>query len=134
MDVIPQITEKEALTMNALSLAYVGDAVHTLYVREKLLQEGDKKIDSLHRLCSQQVKASSQARLAEALFDSMTEAEQSVYLRGRNSSSHHRAKNQSGADYRKATGFEAVLGYLYLTGQGERLRYFLEQQQSECPR
>ena len=114
--------------MNALTLAYVGDAVHTLYVREKLVMEGDKKIDSLHRLCSEEVKASNQAKIAEAIFDSMTEEEQSVYLRGRNSSTHHRAKNQTGSDYRKATGFEAVLGYLYLTGQKQRLIEILETQ------
>ncbi|MCH5152138.1 MAG: ribonuclease III [Clostridiales bacterium] len=129
MQVTEQISEKDALTMNALTLAYVGDAVHTLYVREKLSLGFDKKIDELHRMCSAEVKAAAQARLAEKLFDSMTEQEQSVYLRGRNSSTHHRAKNQSSADYRKATGFEAVLGYLYLTGQGERLYYVLEQRQ-----
>lgn len=131
MVVTQQISEREALLMNALSLAYVGDAVHTMFVREKLVLSGDRKIDLLHRLCSAEVKAATQAKKAEALFDSMTEAEQSVYLRGRNSSTHHRAKNQSGADYRKATGFEAVLGYLYLTGQGERLSYFLEHQNYE---
>ena len=128
MDVTPQISEKEALNMNALTLAYVGDAVHTLYVREKLVKNGDKKIDELHRLCSAEVKAATQARIAEKLFDSMTDSEQSVYLRGRNSSTHHRAKNQTGSDYRKATGFEAVLGYLYLTGQGDRLIQILETQ------
>lgn len=128
MDVTVQISEKEALTMNALSLAFVGDAVHTLYVREKLVLASDKKIDELHRLCSEKVKASTQAKLADALFGGMTEAEQSVYLRGRNSSTHHKAKNQSGSDYRKATGFEAVLGYLYLTGQQERLIQILETQ------
>ena len=114
--------------MNALTLAYVGDAVHTLYVREKLVEGSDKKIVELHRLCSAEVKAATQAKLAAALFDSMTEQEQSIYLRGRNSSTHHRAKNQTSSDYRKATGFEAVLGYLYLTGQGERLTQILETQ------
>ena len=112
--------------MNALSLAYVGDAVHSLYVRGELVLSGDHKIDVLHKSASDVVKAETQARLAEKLFDSMTEAEQSVYLRGRNSSPHHRAKNQSSADYRKATGFEAVLGYLYLTGQYQRLTEILE--------
>ena len=115
--------------MNALTLAYVGDAVHTLYVREQLARDGDKKIDVLHTLCSDKVKAAAQAKLAEELFETMTEQEQSVYLRGRNSSVHHRARNQTGSDYRKATGFEAVLGYLYLTGQAERLKYILNLQQ-----
>ncbi|MCH5156744.1 MAG: ribonuclease III [Clostridiales bacterium] len=126
MELFTPISEKEALLLNALTLAYVGDAVHSLYVRNSLVISCDKKIDELHRMASSVVKAETQAKLAEKLFDSFTETEQSVYLRGRNSSSHHRAKNQSGADYRKATGFEAVLGYLYLTGQMERLQHILE--------
>ena len=126
MDFFAPISEKEALIMNALTLAYVGDAVHSMYVRNSLVLSTDYKIDKLHRIASSVVNAETQAKLAEKLFDSMTEAEQSVYLRGRNSSTHHKAKNQSAADYRKATGFEAVLGYLYLTGQTERLNYILE--------
>ena len=128
MDFFAPMSEKEALYMNALTLAYVGDAVHSLYVRNELVRSCDYKTDALHKLASNVVKAKTQAKLAEKLFDSFTEAEQSVYLRGRNSSSHHKAKNQTSADYRKATGFEAVLGYLYLTGQTERLKYILEQQ------
>ena len=126
MEFFTPISEKEALYMNALTLAYIGDAVHSMYVRNSLVLSCDKKIDELHKLASNVVKAEAQARLAEKLFDSFTEAEQSVFLRGRNSSSHHKAKNQSSADYRKATGFEAVLGYLYLTGQTERLKCILE--------
>ncbi|MCH5152370.1 MAG: Mini-ribonuclease 3 [Clostridiales bacterium] len=129
MEFFAPISEKEALYMNALTLAYVGDAVHSLYVRNGLALLADYKIDAMHRATSNVVKAETQAKLADKLFDSFTEAEQSVYLRGRNSSTHHRAKNQTAADYRKATGFEAVLGYLYLTGQTERLKYILEQQQ-----
>ena len=126
MEFFAPISEKEALYMNALTLAYVGDAVHSMYVRSSLVLSSEHKIDELHSLASGVVKAETQARLAEKLFDSFTEAEQSVFLRGRNSSTHHRAKNQSPADYRKATGFEAVLGYLYLTGQTDRLKYILE--------
>ena len=126
MEFFTPVSEQQALYMNALTLAFVGDAVHSMYVRTGLAVSCDKKIDELHRLSSSVVKANTQARLAEKLFDSFTENEQSVFLRGRNSSSHHKAKNQSSADYRKATGFEAVLGYLYLTGQTERLQQILE--------
>ena len=126
MEFFTPISEKEASLLNALTLAYVGDAVHSLYVRNKLVISSDSKIDDLHKATSDVVKAETQARLAEKLFDSFTEQEQSVFLRGRNSSLRHKAKNQSAADYRKATGFEAVLGYLYLTGQTERLREILE--------
>lgn len=119
------MTEKEAASLNALTLAYVGDAVQSLFVREQLVQNCDLKADALHRLASSKVKASAQAETVEQLFERLTEAEKSVYLRGRNSKSHHKAKNQSGSDYRKATGFEAVLGYLYLTGNTERIEELL---------
>ena len=105
--------------------AYVGDAVQSLYVRHQLAVSSDFKAGDLHRMVSSRVNAHEQANLAENLFDRLTEVEQSVYLRGRNSKSHHKAKNQSGADYRKATGFEAVLGYLYLTGATDRIHELL---------
>ena len=114
--------------LSALSLAYVGDAVHSLYVRERLVSGVQFKPDVLHQLASSEVKAASQADLAENLIARLTETETSVYLRGRNAKAHHKAKNQSIADYRKATGLEAVLGYLYLTGQHERIVELLTQQ------
>ena len=107
--------------LSALSLAYVGDAVHSLFVRERLICGVQFKPDTLHQLASSEVKAAAQAALAEKLSAHFTEAETSVYLRGRNAKAHHKAKNQTIADYRKATGLEAVLGYLYLTGQHERI-------------
>jgi len=122
------LTEKEALALNPLALAYVGDAVQSLYVRHRLVAEHDFKAGELHKLTSALVNAKEQAVLAEKLLDILTETERSVYLRGRNGKSHHKAKNQTGADYRKATGLEAVLGYLYLTGKFERLAQLLEVQ------
>lgn len=119
------LTEKEAQGLNGLVLAYVGDAVQSLYVRHQLAVSHDFKAGDLHRMTSSRVNAHEQANLAENLFDRLTEAEQGVYLRGRNSKSHHKAKNQSGADYRKATGFEAVLGYLYLIGATDRIHELL---------
>lgn len=115
------LTEKETLALNGLALAYVGDAVQSLYERHQFATLGGFKAGDLHRMVSARVNAHEQATLAENLFDALTEKEQAVYLRGRNSKSRHKAKNQSGADYRKATGFEAVLGYLYLTGNTERI-------------
>lgn len=125
MDFGKTLTDKEAQSLNGLVLAYVGDAVQSLYVRHQLAASCDFKAGDLHRMASARVNAHEQANLAHKLFDSLTEDEQAVYLRGRNSKSHHKAKNQSGADYRKATGFEAVLGYLYLTGNTDRIRQLL---------
>jgi len=121
MDFGKTLTEKEAQSLNGLVLAYIGDAVQSLYVRHHFATYKDFKAGDLHRLVSACVNAHEQAVLAEKLFDGLTQTEQEVFLRGRNCKSHHKAKNQSGADYRKATGFEAVLGYLYLTGNFERI-------------
>ncbi len=125
MQFVP-LDERDALALSALTLAYVGDAVQSLYVRRELAVSMNVKPNVLHALASGRVKASAQAALAEKLLDCFTETELDVYHRGRNSSPNHRAKNQSAADYRKATGFEAVLGYLYLTGQKERLQQILD--------
>lgn len=115
------LTEKQAAAVNSLVLAYVGDAVWSLYVRRQLAATTDLKAGELHKIASGEVNAGAQARLAEAVADKLTEAEHDVYIRGRNANAHHKAKNQSGADYRKATGMEAVVGYLYLVGDTARI-------------
>ncbi len=125
MEFFATLTKAQAQNLNALSLAYVGDAVHSLFVREKLAKETDLLSGDLHKLASQIVNAHSQAVLAEKVLPLLTEEEKNVYLRGRNGNAHHKAKNQSGADYRKASGFEAVLGYLYLIGEQERIKQLL---------
>ena len=115
------MSEKDALLLSALSLAYVGDAVHSLFVRQGLVANSQLKPDALHQLASSQVKAAAQAKLAETVESRLTETEASVDLSGRNAKAHHKAKNQTMSDYRKATGLEAVIGYLYLTGQHDRI-------------
>lgn len=119
------ISAHQAQQVNSLVLAYVGDAVQSLYVRQKLVLQHDLKAGDLHKLASNVVNAHNQAILADKLFDLFTDEEKSVFLRGRNGKSHHKAKNQSGSDYRKATGFEAVIGYLYLIGNDERIAQLL---------
>lgn len=119
------LSAKEAQQLNSLVLAYVGDAVQSLYVRQSLATTCDLKAGQLHKLASMVVNAHNQALLADKLFDTFTQEEKDVFLRGRNGKSHHKAKNQTGADYRKATGFEAVIGYLYLTGNDSRIAELL---------
>ena len=128
MNFVTTMSEKDALALSALSLAYVGDAVHSLFVRERLVSGPQFKTDTLHQMASSEVKAAAQAKLAESVADKLTETETTVYLRGRNAKAHHKAKNQSIFDYRKATGMEAVLGFLYLTGQHQRIVELLDQQ------
>ena len=119
------LSAKEAQQLNSLVLAYVGDAVQSLYVRQNLATTCDLKAGQLHKLASNVVNAHNQALLADKLFDTFTQEEKDVFLRGRNGKSHHKAKNQTGADYRKATGFEAVIGYLYLIGNDARIAELL---------
>lgn len=125
MNYFGTMSPSEAKQLNALVLAYVGDAVQSLYVREKLVHEHDLKAGGLHVLASDVVNAHAQMLLAESVFDSLTDDEKAVFLRARNSKSHHKAKNQSGDDYKKASALEAVLGYLYLTGNAERIKQIL---------
>ena len=108
-------------TYSPLTLAYIGDAAYELVVRTFLVDQGNSRPDKLHRKASSMVKAAAQAAMAEALKDSLTEEELSVYRRGRNAKSPTMAKNASMSDYRKATGFEALMGYLYLKGEQKRL-------------
>ena len=125
MNFFGTMTKSNAVNVNPLVLAYVGDAVHSLIVREKLVHEHDFKAGRMHELASGQVNAHSQSQLAEKLLPCLTEEERDVFMRGRNGKSHHVAKNQTLADYRMATGIEAVIGYLYLIGNTERLMQLL---------
>ena len=115
---LPQV---DIQTYSPLTLAYIGDAAYELVVRTFLVDQGNSRPDKLHRKASSMVKAAAQAAMAEALKDSLTEEELSVYRRGRNAKSPTMAKNASMSDYRKATGFEALMGYLSLKGEQKRL-------------
>lgn len=115
---LPQV---DIQTYSPLTLAYIGDAAYELVVRTFLVDQGNSRPDKLHRKASSMVKAAAQAAMAEALKDSLTEEELAVYRRGRNAKSPTMAKNASMSDYRKATGFEALMGYLYLKGEQKRL-------------
>ena len=97
-----------------LTLAYIGDAVYDLVIRTVVVEQANRPANKLHRITVQYVSAEAQSRIAGALIESFTEEELSVYRRGHNSKPHTMSKNASPADYLKATGFEAVLGYLYL--------------------
>lgn len=129
MDFVPHnnriVTTKQARELNPLVLAYVGDGVHTLYVRMKALANTTGKADKLHNYVTSHVNAGAQAECMRTIENALNEDEQDVFRRARNSHQHSMAKNASVADYKAASGFEAVIGYLYLTGQAERLSYLL---------
>lgn len=105
----------------ALSLAYIGDCVFDLVIRTVLTTHEGGTNKNLHRKSIKMVNAATQARMIESLEDVLTEEENAVFHRGRNSKSGSSAKNASITDYRKATGLEALVGYLYLEGRYNRL-------------
>lgn len=108
-----------------LVLAYIGDSVHTLYVREHIIKNSNKKVHELHVLCSRYVKAASQAKVIFALLPELSEEEEAIYKRGRNAKSNTVPKNADVTDYRHATGFEALIGALYIEKKNDRLEYLL---------
>jgi ribonuclease-3 family protein len=104
------------------TLAYIGDAVYELYVRLSLCQIGCGQSGELHRRCVRLVKASAQAEAAHRILPLLTEAEAAVFRRGRNNQPSSQSKSADPVDYRIATGLEALVGYLYLNRDDERLR------------
>ena len=115
-----------ARNLNPVVLAFVGDAVYSLYVREKLVRGTDFKTGMLQKLASDKVLAHGQSGLSEKLLPLFTEEEADIFRRGRNAKKTTRSKHASVGEYNRSTGFEAVLGYLYLTGQYERIDFLLK--------
>ena len=108
-------------TYSPLTLAYIGDAVYEIVIRTILVEKGNAQVNKLHQRASKLVKASAHSEIIEKLKEDLTEEELAVYKRGRNAKSYTMAKNATMSDYRRATGFEALMGYLYLTEQWERM-------------
>ena len=117
-------SEKDASMMNALQLAYLGDTVWETLIRDTLVRRR-LNVHHLHSACIQYVNAGAQASFLNLLLPELTELEAEISRRGRNTHAHHPVpKNQNPEDYSAATGFEAVIGFLYLTGQEERIIHF----------
>lgn len=113
--------EVDLKTLSPLTLAFVGDCIYDLILRTVIVERHNASPNQLHREKSRLAKAPAQAEMAEVLQEHLTQEELAVYRRGRNAKSHTTAKNASVLDYRKATGLEALYGWLYLSGQEERL-------------
>lgn len=108
-------------TYSPLTLAYIGDAIYDLIIRTLIVKQGNSRPEKMHKRASALVKASAQAEMIERLLPMLTEEEHAIYKRGRNAKSYTMAKNATMLDYRKATGFEALMGYLYLKEDMNRL-------------
>ena len=114
------ISPKDIRTYSPLTLAYIGDAIYDLIVRSVLVNRGNTAVNNFHKKASAIVKAQTQSDLAAAMMDDLTEEEKDIYRRGRNSKPHTKAKNATTIEYLEATGLEAVIGFLYLTGDMDR--------------
>ena len=121
MQEIFHMQEVDIKTYSPLALAYIGDCVFDLIIKSLVLNRGNKQVQKMHRETSEIVQASSQSRMMRVIQEHLTEEEHLVYKRGRNSKTVSPAKNQSLTDYRRATGFEALIGYLYLKKQWKRM-------------
>ena len=113
-------------SMSPLTWAYIGDAVYELYIRDYLIKTTNLKPNKLHREAIKYVKASAQAKILEELQAILTDEEKEIVRRGRNAQNHHLPKNANLDDYTHSTAFEALIGYLYLSKQEERLEEILK--------
>ncbi len=104
-----------------LTLAYIGDSIYDLIIKTLVVNEGNKQVQKFHKRTSRFVQASAQSQMMRVLQERLTEEEHAVYKRGRNAKSVSPAKNQSVTDYRRATGFEALMGYLYFKKEWKRM-------------
>ena len=115
------IPDVDVRTYSPLTLAYIGDGIYDLIIRSLVVAKGNTRASELHKRTSQIVKAKTQADMAELLLPMFSEEEADIYRRGRNAKSPTMAKNATMSDYRKATGFEALMGYLYLKDELPRM-------------
>lgn len=114
--------------INGIALAFEGDAVYSMYIRRHLIFQGLTKPNQLHREATKFVSAKAQANLISLMLEEgiLTEKEEDIYKRGRNANSHTKAKNADIVTYRMSTGFEAVMGYLHMTEEIERLEELID--------
>lgn len=120
------IKKEDVIQMSPLVWAYMGDAVYEKYIREHVIRQGLCKNGLLHKKSIKYVSANGQVKILKRIEEKLTEEELDIVRRGRNSNPHSHAKNADIVDYKYATGFEALIGYLYLTEQKERLEEVLK--------
>lgn len=124
-EIFSTVSADAARNISPVTLAFLGDAVYSLYVRERLVLTTDYGTGNLQKLTSKEVSAHGQSEFIEKLLPVFTEEEAEIYRRGRNAKKATKSKNASVAEYNRSTGFEAVLGFLYLTGRYKRIEQLL---------
>lgn len=119
--------EEKAKRLSPVVLAFLGDAAYSLYIREKLVLSTDYKTGMLQKLSAARVSAKGQAELFSGIESRLSETEREIFLRGRNAKKPTKSKNATVAEYNISTGFEAVIGYLYITGNYTRIDELLSE-------
>lgn len=116
-------------TINIITLAYLGDAIYEVYIRESLMKQGIAKVEELQKIATQYVSAKGQAKILKNLIENnfLTEIELEIVRRGRNNKRSTHPKHTDIITYKYSTGFEALIGYLYLSNQQNRLAEILNQ-------
>ena len=127
LDSVFGLSSKDWKLYSPLTLAYLGDAVYEMVIRTICVKRTNMQTQKLHRKVTGYVSAKAQAKMMGALIGELTEEEESIYRRGRNSKPYTKAKNASMEEYLKATGFEALVGYLYLQKEYERMNALIAQ-------
>ena len=122
-----EIGEKDIKEYSPLALAYIGDAIYEIVIRTVVVNSVKTNVSSYHKASSGLVKAESQMNMYNSILTLLTEKEIAVYKKGRNANVHSKAKNAAMTVYKKATGFEALMGYLYLTGQTDRMLMLIKE-------
>lgn len=116
-----KLPDQDIHSYSPLALAYIGDSIYDLTIRTMVVERGNTSANRLHYRTSRLVRAHAQSAMMAYLMPELTDEETAIYKRGRNAKSYTMAKNATVADYRRATGFEALMGWLYLTDQTERM-------------
>ena len=120
------MTPAEAKALGGLTLAFFGDSVYEVYVREQIVRLGTMPVDKLHKKAVQYVNAGFQSYAYDIIAEQLTEEETEIFKRGRNATGNNGPRSSNPKDYRRATGMEALFGYLYLTGQNDRIKELFE--------
>jgi ribonuclease-3 family protein len=121
-----QLEALDPKQLSPLVLAYIGDSIYDLVIRTYLLSKGNMPVNQINRHACKLVKAEAQSTMIGILESQLSDQEEAVYKRGRNAKSYTSAKNASIGDYRRATGFEALMGYLYLSGRYDRMTQLIK--------
>lgn len=122
-----ELEDLDILNYSPLTLAYIGDCIYELVIRTIIVDEANRSVNKIHQAASSLVKAGTQSAMADYLMDSFSDEELAIYKRGRNSKVVTKAKNASMKEYKAATGFEAVMGYLYLTNRSDRMMELIKE-------